>query len=97
MVNKSELAERWPSIFGPDGRVPQSEVEAIEQVAYDMLVTDTGLKVTFAFEDGEVEKAFDAGADLIGRLAPDKVSLSNCTITGGCLIFADLSWEDNDD
>jgi hypothetical protein len=98
MVEHAELVERWPKVFGPDGIVPPGEFEEIAEKAYDIMISESGnsLKVSFLFENNEVSDVFKTGADLVGCLAPTNISISSVDITGGCFVYADIDWEDND-
>jgi hypothetical protein len=96
-VSYDELAERWPAIFGPEGLVSPEEFELVQERAYSVELTEEGLRVGFAFDHEEAATAFEDGADMVGRLVPDTNKMTTLNIDKGCIVYAELGWENTDD
>ena len=96
MISREVLAERWPAVFGPDGLVVPGEYEELIETAYSVEFTGTGLRIGFAFSYDELDKAFECGADVVGRLAPDNCEVTILNMDDGCIVYAEVSWEIED-
>ena len=91
-----ELAARWPLIFGEDGLVNATEYEKVHDKAYSVEITAEGLRIGFAYDYDEVSRAFEDGADVVGRTAPDTCKIVSLNMSDGCIIYIDLDWDTED-